>query len=150
MKQYHGLEHWLVQHNAHSERMSLATWLLDDLQTCHCDIYSHQGEDDQILLARLSVLQSSLEYEAFDQRIDFVVMGPILRNDCVPLTYRLQGKVFAISGRCSILGKICGVDLYLQSTYSNQVGDIARHKFAIPIKSLLQTLKSQRTATKLL
>jgi hypothetical protein len=73
----------------------------------------------------------------FDQRIDLIVAGPILRNDCVPLIYRLQGEQFAISGRCSMIARVCGVDLYLQRSYTGVIGDIARQKFSIALKPLL-------------
>ena len=141
MKQFHGLEHWPSQHDGPLETASLATWLLDDLHSCDFNIYGQRGKDERVLLARLSLLEDSLSYDPFDHRIDFVVAGPILRNDCVPLTYRLQGRRFAMTGRCSMISKVCGVDLYLQSTYSGQVGDMARHKFALPLKSLLKSLK---------
>ena len=141
MKQFHGLEHWSSLHDGPLETVSLASWLLDDLRSCDFSIYGQRAEDDRVLLARLPLLADSLSYDPFDHRIDFVVSGPILRNDCVPLTYRLQGRHFAMTGRCSMISKVCGVDLYLQSTYSGQVGDIARHKFALPLKSLLKSLK---------
>ena len=145
MKHYHGLEKWFALTDGHADNSAFVNWLLDDLQDCHFDIYG-QIENDQILLARLSLLQSSLTYESFDQRIDFVVVGPILSNDCVPLNYRLQGRTFAMTGRCSMISKVCGVDLYLQSTYSGEVGDIARHKLAISMKSLLQFCKTHPRA----
>jgi hypothetical protein len=110
------------------------------LQHCRCTIYGCIGDDDRIALAELDLLADSLEYEMFDQRIDFIVAGPILRADCVPLTYRLQGEQFAITGRCSMIYPVCGVDLYLQRNYTGMVGDIARQKFAISVKALLQML----------
>jgi hypothetical protein len=116
----------------------LAALLLKDLQQCQCHIYGSLADDDNILIAGLSLLPDELHYEMFDQRIDFIVAGPILRNDCVPLTYRLQGKTFGISGRCSVIPKVCGVDLYLKRSYTRVIGDIARHKFSIDIKALLK------------
>ncbi len=111
--------------------------LLSDLRHCRCTIYGCIGDDDQIVLAELDLLPNGLEYEMFDQRIDLVVAGPILRADCVPLTYCLQGDQFSITGRCSMIARVCGVDLYLQRSYTGVVGDIARQKFAIPVKELL-------------
>jgi len=68
------------------------------------------------------------------------VSGPIIRNDCVPLTYRLQGKQFGVSGRCSLLPMVCGVDLYLQRSYTGVVGDIARQRFSFHLKPLLKLM----------
>lgn len=99
------------------------------------------SEDPEILLATLYLLPDTLNYDSFDQRLDFIVAGPIVRNDCVPLTYRLQGHDFAISGRCSMIARVCGVDLYLQSSYTGVIGEVARQKFSIAIKPLLQQLK---------
>lgn len=146
MKHYHGLEHCHAEITPHA----FVDWLLEDLHNCHLNIYGQQNQDENVLLARLSLIGQTLEYQTFEQRIDLVVAGMILRNDCVPLTYCLQGKAFAIKGRCSMIGKVCGVDLYLQTTYSGKIGDIARHKFAIPIKPLLEKLKAQSASTKLL
>lgn len=145
MKHYLGLENGFAMQGSHINKRIFVNWLLDDLQGCYFDVYG-QIQEARVLLSRLNLLDSTLEYESFDQRIDFVVAGPILRNDCVPLNYRLQGRTFAMTGRCSMISKVCGVDLYLQSTYSGRVGDIARHKFAISIATLLQYDKNQQSA----
>ena len=141
MRQFHGLDKFRLSHNGILKPQNLAEQLLNDLQHCQCQIYGCIGDDDKILLATLGLLPDSLDYDAFDQRIDFIVAGPILRNDCVPLIYRLQGKDFAISGRCSMIARVCGVDLYLQASYTGIVGDIARQKFSVAIKPLLKLIK---------
>ena len=141
MKHFHGLDRLCQWHQGRLKRQNLAALLLDDLQQCQCQIFGCIGDDDKVLLATLSLLPDDLRYEMFDQRIGLIVAGPILRNDCVPLTYRLQGKEFGISGRCSMLAKVCGVDLYLQRSYTGKIGDIARQTFSIDIKSLLKMKK---------
>jgi hypothetical protein len=138
MRQIHGLEKLLEQQFGRLNAQKLAELLLTDLRQCRCSIYGTMGDNDRVLLAELDLLPDSLEYEMFDQRIDLIVVGPILRADCVPLVYRLQGELFAISGRCSMIARVCGVDLYLQRCYTGVVGDSARQKFAIPLKPLLQ------------
>lgn len=140
MRQILGLEKLAAQQPGRLNAQKLAELLLADLRQCRCTIYGCIGDDDKVLLAELDLLPDSLEYEMFDQRIDLTVAGPILRADCVPLTYRLQGGQFAISGRCSMIARVCGVDLYLQRSYTGVVGDIARQKFAIPVKPLLQMM----------
>lgn len=148
MKQIHGLDTLIAGHQRVLTERHLARWLINDLQHCRCDIYGSLNGDDNILLARLDLLEDSLRYDDFDQRIDLIVSGPIVRNDCAPLTYRLHGHDFAISGRCSMIGKVCGVDLYLQASYTGVIGDIARHHFAIAVKPLLKIIKSNPVTEK--
>jgi hypothetical protein len=140
MRQIHGLEKLVEQQPSRLNAQKLAELLLTDLRDCRCSIYGTIGDDDKVLLAELALLPESLAYEMFDQRIDLIVAGPILRNDCVPLIYRLQGERFALSGRCSMIARVCGVDLYLQRSYTGVVGDVARQKFSIQLKPLLQML----------
>ena len=124
----------------HPERLNAAKFaeiLLADLQNCCCHIYGCIADDDKILLATLYLRADSLYYDQFDQRIDLQVSGPILRSDCVPLTWRLQGVHFGMEGRCSVLANVCGVDLYLPRSYTSSVGDIANQKFSIAVKPLL-------------
>lgn len=142
MKRFHGLAQLGQRLEGKSNGHFLAELLMQDLQQAQCRIFGSIAAGDQILLATLSLLTDSVNYDSFDQRLDFTVAGPILRNDCVPLTYRLQGGAFGISGRCSMIARVCGVDLYLQRSYTGIVGDMARQKFSIAIKPLLQQIKS--------
>jgi len=142
MKRFYGLENLDLSHHGSLRTSTLGQWLTHDLQQCQCHIYGCIADDDTILLATLSLVPDSLVYDTFDQRLDFVVAGPILRNDCVPLTYRMQGNQFAISGRCSMISKVCGVDLYLHGSYTGSIGDEARQYFSVSIKPLLKLIKS--------
>jgi hypothetical protein len=141
MKQFLGLENLVTLNHGFLSSHDFARRIVDDLEDCRCLIFGCIGDDDKILLAELSLIADSLYYDMFDQRIDFVVSGTIARNDCVPLTYCLQGGEFAISGRCSMIPRVCGVDLYLQASYTGVIGDIARQKFSIAIKPLFKMLK---------
>lgn len=141
MKQFHGLDTLCQSHRGWLKPQDLAALLQADLQACHCRIYGCIDDDPEILLATLALLPETLNYDSFDQRLDFIVAGPIVRNDCPPLTYRLQGNDFATTGRCSMIARVCGVDLYLQNSYTAVIGDVARQKFSIAIKPLLQQLK---------
>jgi hypothetical protein len=141
MRQIYGLENLRQLHPSRLNAESLANLLLSKLQSCRCLIYGCCGEDDKFVLAQLHLLPDTLIYDRFDQRIDMVVAGPILRNDVVPLTYHLQAEQFGLTGRCSVLPKVCGVDLYLQATYTCVVGDIARQRFSISIKPVLEKIK---------
>ncbi|WP_305908163.1 hypothetical protein Q9L42_012000 [Methylomarinum sp. Ch1-1] len=134
----HGLEALKRQCNSrHPTHQALAAVLMRDLQHCRCYIYGQQAEE-HVLLAVLGLQAGSLDYEKFDQRIDFMLAGEIIRDDCVPLTYRLQGDCFSITGRCSMLPRVCGVDWYIGGGYSGKAGDQARLKFKVSIKEVLR------------
>ena len=136
MRQLHGLKALSKLHSARLTSKVLADLLMRDLQQCRCFIYGRLDETP-VLLTELVLQTDSLSYEMFDQRIELTVVGEIIRNNCVPLTYRLQGAQFSITGRCSMIPKVCGVDLYLNSSYSGIVGDVVHQKFKIYIKEAL-------------
>jgi hypothetical protein len=137
MRQIDGLTDLKQQSPARLNAEKLAMMLIDDLQACYCSIYGISN-DDNVLLARLDLVADTLNYDAFDQRLDWVVAGPIVRNDCVPLTYRMQGRTLALSGRCSMIARVCGVDLYLQRSYTGVLGDVARQRFSLSVNGLLK------------
>ena len=140
MKQLHGLEKLKQQYPGTLNAAKLAEILLDDLRDCQCTIYGCIDDDEQIVLAKLNLLPETLNYESFDQRIDLNVAGQILRNDCVPLTYCLKGRLFSITGRCSIIARVCGVDLYMCHNYSQQIGDTVRQRFSVSIPAVLKRI----------
>jgi len=126
-----------------SERITttvLSRLLLNDLENCHCLIFGKTKEEVPVLLAELKIIPQSLEYEMFDQRIDFAVSGDIINHQYVPLTYVVQGDKYSFNGRCSTIPKVCGVDLYLSKSYTEQTGDRVRQKFSISVKKLVKTL----------
>lgn len=137
MRKIHGLNELKQDYGARLNVAQLAAMLIEDLHSSFCDIYGALGNDDRVLLARLDLLPETLIYEAFDQRLDWSVSGVILRNDCVPLTYRMQGRQLAITGRCSVIARVCGVDLYLHNSYTCVTGDVARQRFSLAVKPLL-------------
>ena len=142
MKQLHGLENLAQSLRKPINVSQLAQTLIDDLQQCECTIYGCIADDPYVELARLQLLPETLNYEMFDQRIDLNVAGVILRDDCVPLTYRLSGKQFAITGRCSMIARVCGVDLYLHSSYTGRVGDFARQRFSLAVPALVKRVNA--------
>ncbi len=139
MKQLHGLDALIQLHNGRLTIKALADILMQDLRQCCCFIYG-SIDDVPVLLAKLKLQSESLTYEMFDRRIDLIVAGKMSRNDCVPLSYRLQGEIFSITGRCSMIPKVCGVDLYLNSSYSGHVGDRVHQKFHISLKEVFTSL----------
>jgi len=138
MRQEHGLEVLLQQESRHLSAKILAQLLLDDLQDCCCKIYGKKTNEVPVLLAELNLIADSLYYDKFDQRIDFIVMGDIINTDYVPLIYSVDGQVFSLKGRCSMIRRVCGVDLYLNKTYTGRLGDSVRQSFSVSVKKLLK------------
>lgn len=137
MKRIQGLENLCREMGSPLSVTLLAELLIKDLRHCHCSIYGVDNEDRPILLADLRLVPESLIYEPFDKRIDLHVEGQILK-ELPPLTYALEGECIAITGRCSMIGKVCGVDLYLHKSYTGLNDDKARQRFSIPIAALLK------------
>jgi hypothetical protein len=138
MRQYQGLQAFSQQQTKRFTAPALAAWLAEDLQSCHCLIAGKNQQDERIILAQLPLQADSWLYHRIEQRIDFIVEGHIIRNDYLPLIYHLQGQKFSVSGRCSMIGKVCGVDLYLSASYTGEVGDFVQQRFSLPLKQLLK------------
>jgi len=138
MRQETGLEE-LIQHESRSLTATvLSQLLLDDLHDCCCKIYGKTTADAPVLLAVLNISPDSLYYDKFDQRIDFSVSGNIINTEYVPLIYRVEGQAFSLNGRCSMIRRVCGVDLYLNSTYTGRLGGTVRQNFSVSVKKLLK------------
>lgn len=138
MRQYHGLTPFIAQCERLPTLHALAVWLALDLQQATGVIEGQDIEGKPVILALLQSQSDSWLYDPFDQRIDFSLVGQITCNDRPPLTYRVQGVVFGFSGRCSVLPQVCGVDLYLHSNYSQQIGETVRQRFSLSLKPLLK------------
>jgi hypothetical protein len=137
MRQIEGLQSLCPSAGKSLSAPEMAKKLVTDLQHCRFYVYGRQENDSEILLAEMAIEEETLTYEQFAQRIDFWVSGAIVREDYPPLTYRLQGDKLIMRGRCSMIAKVCGVDLYLHSSYTGHTGDYARQHFSIKLKSLL-------------
>ncbi len=138
MRQYQGLDAFTVSPIRRLSTTALAAWLAEDLQQAQCLIYGRNLSEDAVALAQLQLQAKSWLYHPIEQRIDFIVEGYIFRNDYLPLIYYLQGQKFSVSGRCSMIGKVCGVDLYLSASYTGEVGDFVQQRFSLPLKQLLK------------
>ncbi len=140
MRQDQGLDKLINQQNGKISAKVLSELLMDDLAACSCKIFGKTVDEAPVLLAELTIIPDSLYYEMFDHRIDFSVAGQIENDQYVPLTYRVEGKKYSFYGRCSTIPKVCGVDLYLNKSYTEKAGDYARQNFSISIKKLLKSL----------
>ncbi len=146
MKTLDGLKTLSEALSEHFTEQRLAEMLLQDLDNCRLTINGAMHEQP-VVLAELGAQTEGIVYEPFDKRIDLMLEGRILRDDCPPLTYCLQGKRFRISGRCSMIPKVCGVDLYLSHSYSGKRGDVVRQKMKIYLAEVMQALKSHLSTT---
>ncbi|MCK5831098.1 MAG: hypothetical protein KAH20_12450 [Methylococcales bacterium] len=139
MRQEQGLDAVTQDYNGRLTVNILASLLLDDLRDCQCSVFGEVESEKTILLATLHIVPESLEYESYSQRIEFIVKGEIINNDSPPLTYKVEGDKYSFYGRCSTVFKVCGVDLYLSRSYTEQVGDRAQQKFTILVKKLMKS-----------
>lgn len=138
MRQEKGLNALIQQQAGHLSARVLSKLLLEDLEQCCCQIFGKTADDQPVLLAELKIVSDSLSYEMFDQRIEFIVAGKVINNQYVPLTYQVLGEKYSFYGRCSVIPKVCGVDLYLSKTYTEKIGDSVRQKFYVSVKKLLK------------
>ncbi len=141
MKIFHGIASMNPTGDGRLNERSMAELLMNELLHGRCSIYGERA-GEPVLLAVLHVQPDWLSYERFDQRIDLILAGDILRDDCPPLTYRLEGEHFAVSGRCSMLPQVCGVDWYLGTGYGGRAGAPARLKFKIAVKEVLREVRT--------
>jgi len=140
MRQDQGLDVLVQQHIGVLSAKTLSALLLDDLEACCCKIFGKTADEEPVLLAELKIIADSLYYDMFDQRIDFTVIGDIVNIQYVPLTYKVQGDKYFFYGRCSTILRVCGVDLYLNNSYTENLGDTVRQSFSISVKKLLKGL----------
>lgn len=141
MREFHGLETLCGTQQGLLRTDRLANLLMADLAEARLVIYGKNQTEQPIVLAILAPLSNSMQYDNFDQRLDLVFTGEIIANSSPALTYCLQGQAFSVTGRCSTIPKVCGVDLYLSRSYSGKIGDIARQSFSIAVKTLKQQLQ---------
>jgi hypothetical protein len=143
MRKYQGIEGLLNDFNGDLNKNSFAALIMDDLLQANCNIFGETIDDELVLLAELKFQQDSLvqSFGIFNQTIEFVVTGKIINNKYPALTYRVDMGTFQFYGRCSTIAQICGVDLYLDKSYTEKVGDSVSQKFSISVNPLFKTVK---------
>ena len=142
MKEIQGVEELVNDNRQRLSYQILAERLLEDMRHSHFLIFGRQ-HDITVVLADLPLAADALVYDAWDKRLDLMFSGVIQRDDCVPLTYRLQGQSLSVSGRCSMIPKVCGVDLYLSHSYSGREGDRVYQKFAIKLVDVMKLYRNE-------
>ncbi len=143
MRKYKNLDLLVKQHNEVVNKTLFSHLLMDDLKQSYCFIFGETIDEESVLLAELKIQKDSLSLTngLFQQWIEFVVEGEIVNDQYPPLTYRVNGNKAHFYGRCSTIAQICGVDLYLDKSYTEKVGDCVKQKFTIPVYKLFRSLK---------
>ena len=143
MREYQNLELLVKRHNGAVNKTVFGDLLINDLKHSCCLIFGETVDEQPVLLAELKIQADSLYLDSgmFHQRIEFEVEGEIVNDQYPPLTYSVNGDTFRFYGRCSTIPQICGVDLYLDKSYTEKVGDRVKQKFTIPVYKLFRSLK---------
>ena len=142
MRKYQDLELLVKGYYGVVNKAVFGDLLLDDLKQSCCLIFGETVNEQTVLLAELKIQADSLYLDSgmFHQHIEFVVEGKIVNDQYPPLTYSVNGSTFRFYGRCSTIPQICGVDLYLDKSYTEKVGDCVKQKFTIPVYKLFRLL----------
>jgi len=139
MREILGLELFLDANKGALKADTLAELMLQDLAQSHLQIYAEPLGEQQTVLADLTLLNDEINYDSFAKRLEMVFIGSVL-NDAIPLTYSIKGKQLLVTGRCSVIPKVCGVDLYF-SHYLREKNSQARQKFIFSMPDLLKQIK---------
>jgi len=139
MRQLNGLEKFLSTHSGFIKAEQVAQYIQAQFSNSHLLVYAEPLNEQQTLLADLTLNGELASYEPYAQRLEFIYTGYV--DSClIPLSYTINGVDLSFCGRCSVLPKVCGVDLYF-SNYTRQEGFFARQKITISIKELVKQLK---------
>jgi len=142
MRKYQNLNLLVKHNNGVENKTGFADLLVDDLKQSSCLIFGETTDEQPILLAELKTQVDSIKLYSglFHLRIEFVVEGEIVNDQYPALTYSVNGTAFRFFGRCSTIPQVCGVDLYLDKSYTGKVGDYVKQKFTIPVNQLYRSL----------
>ncbi len=143
MRKYQNLHLLLKHHNGVENITEFADLLVNDLQQSSCLIFGETIDEQAVLLAELKIQADSLHLYSglLQKRIEFIVVGVIVNDQYPALTYTVNGATFQFHGRCSTISHICGVDLYLDKSYTEKVGDCVSQEFTIPVNKLFNSVK---------
>lgn len=141
MRKYQNLN-VLFKHNSDTNNSEIANLLIEDLKQACCVIFGETIDEQTVLLAKLMIQADSLHLHSrlFHHRIEFIVEGKIVNDQYPALTYTVNGATFQFQGRCSTIPQICGVDLYLDKSYTEKVGDRVQQKFNISFSKLFKSV----------
>jgi len=143
MRQYKNLDLLVKHNNGVKNKTEFSDLLIDDLKESSCSIFGETADEQAVLLAELKIQMDSLDLHSgmFHQHIEFVVDGAIINDQYPALTYTVKGGTVLFFGRCSTIPQVCGVDLYLDKSYTDKEGDYVKQKFTIPVNKLFKFVK---------
>lgn len=139
MRQLTGLESFFTQHQGSVTAEQVAQFMQEQFNHCQLVVYAEPLSEQKTVLARLDINKEMISYDAYAQRLEFVFIGTVDSEE-IPLTYTINGAMLNYFGRCSVLSKVCGVDLYF-SNYKRIAGSSVRQKITISIRDLVRQLK---------
>ncbi len=139
MRQLTGLEHFFTHHSGTIKAEPVAEFMQKQFNGSHLVVYAEPLSEQKTVIATLALNSEMNAYDAYAQRLEMIFMGEVT-NESIPLTYTINGLDLSFYGRCSVLSKVCGVDLYF-SNYKRVEGSVARQKITISIKELVKELK---------
>jgi len=143
MRKYEHINLLVKSKGGVENKAQLADLLVEDLKQSSCLIYGKAEDEQLVLLAELKVQLDSIKLHNgfFKQHIEFVVAGKIINDQYPALTYCVDGAVSRFYGRCSMIPQVCGVDLYLDKSYTGKQGDWVQQKLTVPVGTLYRSLK---------
>ncbi len=143
MRKYKNLKLLVKHYDGILNKSKFSDLLAADLKQACCKIFGETIDEELILLAELRIQENSLSHSSglFQQNIEFVVTGKIINDQFPALTYRVDTGTFQFFGRCSTIPQVCGVDLYLDKSYTEKVGDCVKQKLSVPVNHLFKSVK---------
>lgn len=143
MRKYQHISLLVKQNDGVGNKTEFADLIMDDLKQSSCMIYGENADEELVLLAELKIHIDTIKLNSglFQQSIEFVVEGKITNAEYPAITYSFNSATFKFYGRCSIIPQVCGVDLYLDKSYTGKVGDYVKQKFTIPVSKLYRSVK---------
>jgi len=143
MRQLTGLERLLENHTGFIKPEQVAQYMQAQFKESHLLVYAEPLGEQKTLLADLAIINDQMDYDLYQQRLELVFIGTVI-DEKIPLTYTIHGQDLSYLGRCSVIPKVCGVDLYF-ANYVQSKGQEIRQKIIIPIKDLVKQLKKIKT-----
>ena len=143
MRKYQHISLLVKQNNGVENKTEFADLIMNDLKQSSCMIYGENADEELVLLAELQTQLDTIKLYSglFQQRIELVVEGKITNDQYPAITYSVNGATLRFYGRCSTIPQVCGVDLYLDKSYTGEVGDYVKQKFTIPVSKLYRSVK---------
>jgi hypothetical protein len=142
MRKYQHISLLVKQNNGVANKIEFSDLVMKDLKQSSCMIYGENIDEELVLLAELKTQLDTIKLNSglFQQSIGFVVEGKIANDQYPAIAYSVNGATFRFYGRCSTIPQVCGVDLYLDKSYTGKVGDDVKQKFTIPVSKLYRSV----------